>query len=131
MDQMSMSPEAGRWRQKNECVSRLVAPAALSAGLIPALTKQIASNFNYLCSQPRSPSTTPPTLLVQMKAGEGRQEERHNYLFYLSLAECLLPNDSNSKWLTRFFFLIEPNPRDSKLLSYLGALMVFHTLHFQ
>lgn len=36
----------------------LLSPPRLSAGLIPTLTKQIASNFNYLCIQPLSPSTT-------------------------------------------------------------------------
>lgn len=59
MDQMRVSLGAGRQRQKNGCVSHLASPPRLSAGLIPTLTKQIANNFNYLCIQSLSPSTTP------------------------------------------------------------------------
>lgn len=75
MGQMRVGLGAGRRRQKNGCVSHLASPPRLSSGLISALTKQIANNFNYLCIQSLSPSTTPHFACAnERKRGVERRE---------------------------------------------------------
>lgn len=74
MDQMRVCLGAGRQKQKNGCVSHLASPPRLSAGLIPTLTKQIANNFNYLCIQSLSPSTTPHFACANEKKKRDRRK---------------------------------------------------------